>query len=368
LPRSAHGLVIGKFYPPHAGHHMLGHAAASVCDRVTVIVMASSVESISLPDRVEWMREAHAGDPQVDVVGIVDEHRVDYGDPHVWDLHQNLMQEALRLVTDAPVTAVFTSEQYGAELARRFDAICVTIDPERTLIPCSGNAVRSDPVATWEWLAPPVRRSLARRIVVIGAESTGTTTLSRDLVQHLRARGGAHAATGWVPEYGRDYTIEKLALERARAALSGGGSIGMADLIWTSSEFETIAKRQNELEDAAAAIGGPILVCDTDAFATGVWHERYLGVSSASVEALGDARDHALYLVTDHVGVPFEQDGIRDGSHVRAWMTARFLEALAATGRRHLLLSGLPEERLARASSAVDAVLGEGWNLAAPLG
>jgi len=34
-----HGLVIGKFYPPHAGHHLLVRTAARACERVTVIVL-----------------------------------------------------------------------------------------------------------------------------------------------------------------------------------------------------------------------------------------------------------------------------------------------------------------------------------------
>jgi HTH-type transcriptional repressor of NAD biosynthesis genes len=366
--RTAHGLVIGKFYPPHAGHHLLIRAAAAVCDRVTVVAMASSVESIPLADRVEWLREVHAADSHVHVVGTMDEHPVDYGDPHVWDLHQRLMEEAVCRVTHHPVTAVFTSEPYGDELARRFGAIPVAIDPERALVPCSGTAVRADPISCWEFLAAPVRRFLARRVTVIGAESTGTTTLSLQLADRLRARGGVHAATRWVPEYGREYTVEKLALERARAALQRRGFAGMDDLVWTSPEFEAIARRQIEMEDAAAAAGGPIVICDTDAFATAIWHERYLETRSAPVEALADAREHPLYLLTHHEGVPFVQDGIRDGYHVRAWMTDRFLEALRATDRRAVVLTGSLEERVEKALAAIDALLAAGWQLAPPLG
>ena len=54
-----------------------------------------------------------------------------------------------------------------------------------------------------------------------------------------------------------------------------------------------------------------------------------MGAPTPSVDAL--ARHHPLYLLTHHDGVPFEQDGIRDGESIRAWMTGRFEEAL----RRH---------------------------------
>ena len=109
-----------------------------------------------------------------------------------------------------------------------------------------------------------------------------------------------------------------------------------------------------------------MLVCDTDAFTTAIWHERYCGAPAAAVDA--EARHHPLYLLTHHEGVPFEQDGIRDGEHLRAWMTERFLEALAATGRRTVVLQGPLAERVHQAVAAVDALLAEGWSFAAGAG
>lgn len=47
----AHGLVIGKFYPPHLGHEYLIRTAAAHCRNVTVAVLGSSVESISMQAR-----------------------------------------------------------------------------------------------------------------------------------------------------------------------------------------------------------------------------------------------------------------------------------------------------------------------------
>ena len=362
---TAHGLIIGKFYPPHAGHHLLIRTAAAVSDRVTVLVCASDVETIPLDERVAWLREAHADDVGVTVVGAVDNHPIDYDDPAVWDLHVQVFAHAIAGVTTDPVTAVFTSEPYGSELARRFGAVAVTVDPARMLLPISGTAVRADPVATWDQLAEPTRRWFARRVVVIGAESTGTTTVSLAIVEALRRRGGAHGLTRWVPEHGRDFTVDKLAVDGALAAIAGTAPPTMDGLVWRTDEFVDIARRQNDLEDRAAALGGPVLVCDTDAFATGIWHERYEGSAAPEVDALG--RHHPLYLLTHHDGVPFEQDGIRDGEHIREWMTDRFIEALAATGRRTVVLTGSLEQRVAAGLNAIDELLSEGWRLADPM-
>ena len=39
-----HGLVLGKFLPPHAGHHELVDYALARCARVTVLVLGSATE------------------------------------------------------------------------------------------------------------------------------------------------------------------------------------------------------------------------------------------------------------------------------------------------------------------------------------
>jgi HTH-type transcriptional regulator, transcriptional repressor of NAD biosynthesis genes len=360
-----HGLVIGKFYPPHLGHHVLIRAAAAASRRVTVLVLAHPAESIPLMDRVHWLREVHSSDRQVTIHGAIDPHPIDYEDAAVWNLHEAEFRRALAEVTDAPVSAVFSSEPYGPELARRFGAVSVDVDPDRTLLPVSGTSVRADPVARWEEVSEPVRGWLARRVVVIGAESTGTTTVSLALRDALRARGGSHGLTRWVPEYGREYTVDKLASDRAVAIVRGAPVPPMEALVWRTAEFVSIARRQNELEDLAARMGGPVLVCDTDAFATGIWHERYLGAAARAVDAL--ARHHPLYLLTHHEGVPFEQDGIRDGEAIRAWMTGRLEAASADSGRRTVVLRGPLEERVADGLAAIDQLLAEGWALTEPI-
>ncbi|MFF4008797.1 AAA family ATPase [Streptomyces sp. NPDC001717] len=355
MRRHAHGLVLGKFYPPHAGHHHLVRTAQDRCDRLTVLVCAASVESVPLADRVAWMREEHPG---ADVVGAVDDIPVDLTDPAVWEAHMAIFREAV----GRPVDAVFTSEEYGTELARRFGAEEVCVDPARTLFPVSGTAVRADPAGCWDFLGPAVRASLARRVVVLGAESTGTTTLSRELAAHYRARGGVWSATGWVAEYGRRYSEEKL--EAARAA---DPAATWEDITFASEEFPVIARRQDAEEERAARLGSPVLICDTDSFATGIWHERYVGGRNEEVEKIAALTRRDLYLLTDDADVPFEDDGLRDGPHLRPWMTGRFHEELERTGRRFLVVRGSREERLAAAVAAVDELLAEGWHFTDPL-
>ncbi|MEV1015023.1 MULTISPECIES: AAA family ATPase [unclassified Micromonospora] len=348
-PEFGHGMVVGKFYPPHAGHHALIAAAAARCATVTVVVAPSRRESIPLAARLDWLREAHADTPWVRFVGRYDDHPVDYDDPAVWDAHCAVFREA---VGPEQVDAVFSSEAYGPELARRFGAVPVSVDPDRRTVPVSGTAVRADPAGHWRWLSPPVRAALVRRVVVVGAESTGTTTMAEALA--------AHYGTVWVPEYGRELTARKLARLRERSP-----EATIFDVGWNRDDFREVVREQQAAEDAAARSSGPLLFCDTDARATAVWEERYLGSASPQVRAA--ARRPARYLLTDHRGVPFADDGLRDGEHLRAWMTDRFRDELAGSGVPVVELTGSHAERLARAVRVCDDLLASGWSFTDPI-
>ena len=358
--RWGHGLIVGKFYPPHAGHHELIDAAAAACDQVTVVVAPSSRESVPLDLRLAWLREAHPA--HVRFVGVHDDHPVDYADPAAWERHTAVFRAAAG--TDR-VDAVFSSEAYGEELARRFGAQAVTVDPERIKVPVSGTAVRADPVAHWDLLGPGVRGWLTRRVIVVGAESTGTTTLARALARHYRSRGGVWARTRWVPEFGRELTVRKLdtlRLTRPEAAVE--------DVTWDRDDFVTVATEQNAAEDTAARAGSPILFGDTDALATTIWEERYLaggGTWTTSPGVAARVRPPDLYLLTHHEGVPFVDDGLRDGERVRAWMTGRFEDALSARGVPTRVLTGCYAARLRAAVAACDELLAAGWTFAPPL-
>ena len=346
--RFAHGLVVGKCYPPHAGHLRLVTAAAARCDRVTVVVAAAPWEALGLGDRVEWLGWHTADRPHVTVTGAVDDHPVDYDDPAVWDAHMAVFLTAVdEVAPGVPVDAVFTGEDYGDELARRLGAEHVRL--VRPGPRPSGTAVREDPAAKWDDLLSAARAGLAHRVVVVGAESTGTTTLARELADHLGA--------AFVPEYGRTWSAAKLADARARAAAAGAARPSLGDLVWTDAEFTRIAARQTAAIEAAG-VGHPVVVADTDALATSVWHDRYLGGPHRPALDLAEVVRPDHYLLTLPDGVPFVDDGLRDGPHVRVAMTRAFVAALDDAGVPWSAVAGDRATRLGRALDVVSEVLG----------
>lgn len=358
--RFQHGLVIGKFYPPHLGHQHLISTAASRCHAVTVLVMAASDESIPGADRARWLAATHADEDNVRALSVPSDAPVDYTDDIVWTAQVALMRVSVAQVSDMPVDAVFSSELYGEELAARLGAEHVLVDPDRRAIPVSSTILRQDLAGNWHLLPPAARAGLALRVVLVGAESTGTTTISALLADHYRARGGTWERTRSVAEYGREYSAVKWA--RAIDEARSGGSVEPAldELVWTVDEFDHIALEQTRREESAAAEGSPLLICDTDAFATSIWERRYLGDAARSdptwASDLLPPRD--VYLLTSHEGVPWFDDGLREGDlDIRESMTHWFAEALTRAGHSWVLLTGDVEQRVKLATDVIDRLL-----------
>ena len=335
--RFRHGLVLGKFYPLHAGHSHLIRTALERCDAVTVELLGASVESIPLEVRAQWIREEH---PTARVRSAIDDLEIDFHSEEIWDAHMRLIESLL----DEPVDAVFTSDEYGHELARRLGATWVQVDPGRVVTPISGTAVRADVAGSWHMLGPSVREWMTQRVVVLGAESTGSTTLAEALAERL--------GVPWVPEYGRTYSEIR----------PGGLSEP-----WTSPEFTHITEHQIADEHRAARrTAKPLIICDTDVLATALWHERYVGV--AAPHLLERAAEHTplLYILTGDE-IPFVQDGMRDGEHIRGWMQQRFRDELAAQPVPWVEVRGTVIERVAASVRAIDSQLRSVFVFADPL-
>ncbi len=320
------GVVIGKFLPPHAGHSYLIDTACAGTERVVVIVCARSDDPIPVEVRVGWLRGLH---PSTTVLACPDDIPDDQGEAtsRAW------AARTVALLGKAP-DVVFTSEDYGPRYAAAMGARHIAVDPGRQRYPISGTLVRADPWRHAELLAPCVRAWYVHRVAVVGAESTGTTTLAQDLA--------AHYGCGWVPEYGRAYCGQRLA--------------EAPTIDWRSEDFVHIAWQQQSDEDSVAGHSGRLLICDTDALATSIWHERYLGFPSPAVQALAANRSYALYILTGD-DIPFVQDGTRDGEHLRAWMTRRFRQALTERTEPWIEVRGDRAQRMTAATRRVAELL-----------
>jgi NadR type nicotinamide-nucleotide adenylyltransferase len=323
-----HGLVVGKFCPPHAGHVFVIETAAASCEKVTVLVCDNPAYPIPAGDRARWLNEMLPY-PSIDIRIIKDLD--DDENSEAWAAY------TLNFLLDAP-DAIFSSEHYGDRYATAVGATHVCVDRTRETRPISATQIRTNPAECWEFLSPAVRAHYVERIVVLGAESTGTTTLSRALAQRWDCL--------WVPEYGRLLSEAKL-------------SDGTIDT-WISEEFVEISLRQAELEEQAARVTQPKdgqarLVCDTDPLATILWHQRYMGFEHPQLRDLAESRRYRLYVLTGDE-IPFAQDGLRDGEHIRHQMHQNFRALLASQLTPWVEVFGSVSQRIEQVEEALAAL------------
>ena len=305
------GVVIGKFLPLHRGHEFLIQTARAQTRQLSIIVCERDTDFVAGTVRARWIRELF---PDARVLLVRDEY--DQDDSALW---ARLTINWLGFVPDV----AFTSENYGQHFAGFMGCAHVLVDLERTTFPISGTLVRNNPRANWEFLPPPARGHFALRVCVVGAESSGTTTLAQALARELN--------TNWVEEYGREFCEMKY---------------GRGDFEWHSHEFASIAREQSLRINAAARECNRIVVCDTDAFATRLWHHRYMNFWSNEVEVIArDAKKPDLYVLTSP-DIPFVQDGLRDGEHLRMQMHEQFIHELNSWNANWMLARGSVEERL----------------------
>jgi HTH-type transcriptional repressor of NAD biosynthesis genes len=321
-----HAVVAGKFYPFHAGHKYLIGEAVRASRRVSVLVCAGAGQTIPAGVRAEWIRKTF---PEVETI-VVDQDELGLAD----DDSPGWAAATIAALGGRP-DAVFSSEGYGDAYAAAMGAAHRLVDRDRTVVPISGTAIRRNPLAHLDRLEPHVRAHYVKRVCLLGAESTGKTTLAVQLAKHYD--------TICVSEYGREYS------ERHRKKLGD---------VWSTWEFRHIAQMQAEREDKLAQRANGVLFCDTDVFTTACFHDAYMGCKDAELERLARSRRYDLYLLCG-LGVPFVQDGWRDDGPHRAAMDAAYRDFLAEMGTPWIDLCGGYDDRLAQAVAVIDRLLAE---------
>lgn len=166
-------------------------------------------------------------------------------------------------------------------------------------------------------------------VVVTGSESTGKTTLARDLAHYF--------GTIWVPEYVRGYLNEKRA--------TTGRELD-------STDVEPIARGQIAVVDRAMPNARDLIVLDTDLVSTTVYARHYYGSCPSWIEQAAHDRRGDLYLLCD-IDVPWVADPQRDRPHDRHHMHGLFVAALKTLGATVVTIRGSWAQRWDTAAAAV---------------
>ena len=317
------GMLLGKFLPPHRGHQYLIDFARGCVDELTVLVCTLRGDSIPGDLRCQWMRNHFGG---VRVVHCEDENpQTPEEDPeNFW----NIWRQSVLSRMDAPPDFVFASESYGVRLAQELNAEFVPVDPERQIVPVSATLIRENPAKYHAYLLPEARAYYVRRVVLVGPESSGKSTLTRWLAERF--------STPFLPEYGRTFQENV------------GRDLRLEDML-------TIAAAHRAAEDAIALQSGSLLFVDTEAIITKLWSQVFFAAEPAGLEALITPNRYALYLLMEPHAHEWHDDGWRLQPDRAERM--RFFESmrgeLEARNCPHRILSGDWHERQQQAETAV---------------
>lgn len=182
---------------------------------------------------------------------------------------------------------------------------------------------------------------MIKKIVIIGPESTGKSTLCEQLAAHYK--------TLWSPEYAREYLLQH------------GTGYSYDDLL-------TIAKGQLALEEknlsvlttqhSPSTIHHSPLFIDTDMYVMKVWCEFVFGNCHPWILQQIVERRYDLYLLCN-VDLPWVKDELREypDLETRSRLYQIYKDIMINQSTPWVDISGNYEERLQTAITAVDALL-----------
>jgi HTH-type transcriptional regulator, transcriptional repressor of NAD biosynthesis genes len=313
------GMVAGRFLPLHRGHQYLLEFALGSVDELTVLVFTRESDPVSGDLRVKWIRELY---PRAKVHAVA--ATIEVGDPRLGPKLADLARPF------GKPAYFFSSELNYRAAALALGSTFVPVDPQRTVIPISGEAIRANVMSNFNYLARNVRPWFVRRIAVVGAESTGKTTLCARLREEFK--------TLVVPEWTR--------------VLAESGIAGMS-----SDMIQLIARSQIASEDAIANqlpdANAGVMFADTDLFTIHQWSKRlFEGEPPGWIAEQIALRPYDLYLLCAP-DFPFVGSPAWDRPVERRAFHGRLRDALYH--QPHVELTGSRDERF---TTAADAIIG----------
>jgi NadR type nicotinamide-nucleotide adenylyltransferase len=182
-----------------------------------------------------------------------------------------------------------------------------------------------------------------KKIVVVGPESTGKSTLCSQLAQHYN--------TLWVPEFARDY-LEKNGTDYTYESLLtiAKGQVAL--------EKEYTNKAMTITDNKQTATSHSLLFCDTDMYVMKVWCEFVFNKCHNWILNQIANRSYDLYLLCN-VDLPWIKDDLREypDLNTRAKLYHYYKDIMINQSTPWINISGNYEERFTKAIKGINSII-----------
>jgi NadR type nicotinamide-nucleotide adenylyltransferase len=192
-----------------------------------------------------------------------------------------------------------------------------------------------------------------KKIVILGPESTGKSTLCEQLAAHYNTVWVREYAREYLEKNGTDYTFENL-YEIAMGQLEGEQ---LAVDSWQLAREMTNDERRMTNEVPTTNNQQPIFI-DTDLYVMKVWSEFVFDKCDNRILTQITKRKYDLYLLCN-TDLPWVADNLREYPDLesREKLFHHYKEQMTEQHVPWVIISGGYEERLAMAVNVVDKLL-----------
>jgi HTH-type transcriptional repressor of NAD biosynthesis genes len=321
------GFVFGKFMPFHKGHEAMIRFALLHCDTLSVLICCSNKETLPAAVRQSWVEAAFRDEPRIQVqVYQYDERSLPNTSETSASVSAVWAKQFKLLFPDH--TILVTSEPYGDLVADDMGITHIPFDMEKSQYPVSATKIRSNLPETWKYLPDSVKTSLVTKVVLLGTESTGKTTLTGKLAAHFNCSA--------VMEAGRDI-------------IADSNDFGINDLY-------LIATAHAACIDKMAIGKSPLVIIDTDIHITLSYGEHAFGAVLGIAPAIINSNKADLYLYLNN-DAPYVQDGTRLGEEERNQLELSHRRILRKYSIAYEEIRGNWEERFEQAVILIEQLM-----------